>query len=130
VIVRVLTARVRAVRAGQFNAAMRKLLPMMREQPGLAYVKLARRLEPDGGEEVVLFEAWRDPDSVYAWAGHNLTQPRLLPGTRELAEGIAVTHYEALDIEPEEPAPSLDATPSEDARPEEAQPEDARRESS
>ena len=48
---------------------MRKLLPIMREQPGLVYLKLARRLEADGGEEVVLFEEWRDPDSVYAWAG-------------------------------------------------------------
>jgi heme-degrading monooxygenase HmoA len=102
VIVRVLTARVRAARVGQFNAAMRKLLPIMREQPGLEYLKLARRLEPDGGEEVVLFEEWRDPDSVYAWAGHDLTRPRLLPAAQEAAEEVTVAHYEALDIDPED----------------------------
>jgi quinol monooxygenase YgiN len=98
VIVRVLTARVRAGRVAQFNAAMRKLLPIMREQPGLVYLKLARRLEADGGEEVVLFEEWRDPDSVYAWAGNDLSRTRLLPGAYDAAETITVTHYEALDI--------------------------------
>jgi quinol monooxygenase YgiN len=98
VIVRVLTARVRAGRVAQFNAAMRKLLPIMREQPGLVYLKLARRLEADGGEEVILFEEWRDPDSVYAWAGNDLSRTRLLPAAYDAAEQITVTHYEALDI--------------------------------
>lgn len=96
-IVRVLTARVRAGRVGQFNNAMRQLQEEMRAQPGLVYVKLARRLQADGGEEVVLFEEWRDPDSVYAWAGLDLSQPRLVPGAAEAAESISVSHYEALD---------------------------------
>jgi quinol monooxygenase YgiN len=116
VIVRVLTARVRAPRVGQFNAAMRKLLPVMREQPGLVYLKLARRLEPDGGEEVVLFEEWRDPDSVYAWAGQDLTRPRLLPAAAEAADSVTVAHYEALDIEPEDPSGSFSETDAESAR--------------
>ena len=98
-IVRVLTAHVRAGRVGQFNAAMRRQLPLMREQPGLVYLKLARRLEADGGEEVVLFEEWRDPDSVYAWVGDDLSKPRLLPAATESADHVIVTHYEALDIE-------------------------------
>jgi heme-degrading monooxygenase HmoA len=98
VIVRVLTARVRASRVGQFNAAMRRQLPLMRDQPGLVYLKLARRLEADGGEEVVLFEEWRDPDSVYAWVGNDLSKPRLLKAAIDAADSVTATHYEALDI--------------------------------
>jgi heme-degrading monooxygenase HmoA len=98
VIVRVLTARVRAGRVGHFNAAMRMQLPIMREQPGLLYVKLARRLEADGGEEVVLFEEWRDADSVYHWVGEDLAKPRLLRAAAEAADLVTVTHYEALDV--------------------------------
>jgi hypothetical protein len=101
VIVRVLTARVKPGRASQFNALIRQQLPIMREQPGLVYVKLARRLEPDGGEEVILFEEWRDADSVYAWAGGNLIRPRLLPGSEEELLDVKVVHYEALDLTPE-----------------------------
>ena len=97
-IVRVLTAHVRAGRVAQFNAAMRRQLPIMRQQSGLVYLKLARRLTADGGEEVVLFEEWRDPDSVYAWAGLDLSKPRLLPAAEETADDVTVTHYEALDI--------------------------------
>jgi len=80
---------------------IRQQLPLMREQPGLLYVKLARRLEPDGGEEVILFEEWRDADSVYAWAGGNLVRPRLLPGAEEELLDVKVVHYEALDLSPE-----------------------------
>lgn len=97
-IVRLLTARVRSGRVGQFNAAMRRQLPRIREQPGLVYVKLVRRLEADGGEEVILFEEWRDADSVYGWVGHDLAKPRLLPAAAEAADQVVVTHYEALDI--------------------------------
>lgn len=71
----------------------------MRSQPGLEYVKLARRVEPDGSEEVVLFEEWLDANSMYAWVGPNLSEPRLVPGARELVEALSVTHYEALDRE-------------------------------
>jgi len=80
---------------------IRQQLPLMREQPGLLYVKLARRLEPDGGEEVILFEEWRDADAVYQWAGGNLARPRLLPGAEEELLDVQVTHYEALDLSPE-----------------------------
>ncbi|HJW23243.1 MAG TPA: antibiotic biosynthesis monooxygenase [Candidatus Limnocylindrales bacterium] len=98
VIVRVLTAQVPPGRVGQFNVSMRRQLAILRDQPGLVYVKLARRLESGGGEEVVLFEEWRDPDSVYAWAGDDLSRPRLLPAAFDAASEIMVTHYEALDI--------------------------------
>jgi heme-degrading monooxygenase HmoA len=102
VIVRVLRARVNVGRVGAFNAVFRRQVSLLRQQPGLLYVKLARRLQPDGGEEAVLFEEWQDAASLYAWVGPNLTEPRLVPGARELIEEIVVAHYEALAEEDEE----------------------------
>ena len=102
-IVRVLNGRVRAGRVGQVNAALRRQVALLREQPGLVYVKLARRLEADGGEEVVLFEEWRDPDSVYAWAGEDLSRPRLVPGAQDAVDELTVTHFEVLDPESGDP---------------------------
>ena len=96
-IVRVLRATVRAGRVGAFNALFRQQAAELRVQPGLVYVKLARRLTADGGEDVVLFEEWSDAASLYAWVGPNLSEPRLVPGARELIDEIVVAHYEALD---------------------------------
>ena len=95
-IVRVLRANVRAGRVGPFNALFRKQVALLREQPGLVYVRLARRLQADGSEEAVLFEEWQDAASLYAWVGPNLAEPRLLPGVRELVDEIHVAHYEVL----------------------------------
>ena len=95
-IVRVLRARVSAAKVGAFNAVFRRQVALLRGQPGLLYVKLARRLQPDGGEEAVLFEEWQDAASLYQWVGPNLLEPRLVPGARELMEDIVVAHYEAL----------------------------------
>jgi quinol monooxygenase YgiN len=95
---------VRPGKVGQFNAVFRRQVASLREQPGLAYVKLARRLQPDGGEEAILFEEWLDADSMYAWVGRNLTAPRLVPGARELIDELVVVHYEALSEEETEPA--------------------------
>jgi len=78
---------------------MRQQLPILHQQDGLVYVKLARRLL-GSNEEVILFEEWRDSASMYAWAGPDLTRPRLLPGAESLIEDLVITHYEALDIEP------------------------------
>ena len=100
-IVRVLTATVRTERASTFDALMREQLSSLRTQPGLVYVKLARRIR-DGLEEVLLFEEWRDTAALYAWAGPELTRPRLMPGSEELLDEVRVAHYEALDKEPEE----------------------------
>ena len=102
-IVRVLKATVRAGRVGAFNALFRRQVELLRVQPGIAYVKLARRLLPDGGEEAILFEEWQDADSMYAWVGRDLTEPRLVPGARELIDDLLVAHYEALseDVAPE-----------------------------
>jgi heme-degrading monooxygenase HmoA len=112
VIVRVLRANVRAGRVAPFNALFRRQLALLREQRGLAYVKLARRLQADGSEEAVLFEEWEDAVSLYAWVGPNLAEPRLLPGVRELVDEIHVAHYEVLSEDGEsltggasEPAP-------------------------
>lgn len=79
---------------------MRQQLPRMREHEGLVYVKLARQAH-DGYEDVLLFEEWRDTHALQVWAGPELAKPRLMPGAEELAEDVQVTHYEALDMEPD-----------------------------
>ena len=99
-IVRVLTSRVPAEHVLRFNGLLRAQLDELRDQPGLVYAKLARRLDDNGGEEVVLFEEWETPNDVWTWTGGRLEQPRLLPGTEELVEDLVVTHYEALDRHP------------------------------
>jgi hypothetical protein len=98
-IVRIVTATVRTDRAGSFNALMRAQLPMLREHPGLVYVKLARRVHDDV-EEVLLYEEWRDTTSLYGWTGREIARPRLIPGAEELVTDVTVAHYEALDIDP------------------------------
>lgn len=98
-IVRLVTATVKAERAGAFNELMRQQLPTLRQSPGLVYAKLARRIEGDT-EEVMLYEEWRDTTSLYQWTGPELMRPRLVRGAEELATSVTIVHYEALDIEP------------------------------
>ena len=98
-ILRVLTARVPNANIGEFNELLRRQLSELREQPGLVYVKLARRLV-GREEEVMLFEEWRDPAAMYAWTGPNIERPRLLPGAEDLITDLRITHYEALDVDP------------------------------
>jgi heme-degrading monooxygenase HmoA len=102
VIVRVLTARVLPRHAARFNDLLRGQLAELREQPGLVYVKLARRFDEGGDQEVVLFEEWRTPSDLWRWTRGRLSEPRLLPGTDELIDNLIITHYEALDLDPEE----------------------------
>jgi hypothetical protein len=99
---------VRPGRVGAFNALFRNQVALLQEQPGLVYVKLARRLASDGGEEAVLFEEWEDAAAIYAWVGPNLNEPRLVPGVREMIDEIHVAHYEALDRDLD-PGPGLPA---------------------
>ena len=103
-IVRVLAATIKSERAGVFNELMRTQLPILREYPGLRYVKLCRRIL-SGEQEVLLFEEWQDTASLYNWAGPDLDRPRLLPGAEELVTDLRVAHYEALDMdtEPDDP---------------------------
>lgn len=112
VIVRVLRAKVRADRVSAFNAVLRRQVELLRQQPGLEYVNLARRLKPDGGQEAILFEEWRDAQSLYAWVGPNLAEPRLLPGARQLMDELVVAHYECL-VDGSTPA-GEEAQPQED----------------
>lgn len=100
VIVRVLRARIRPGRVAAFNAVFRRQVALLREQPGILYVKLARRLEPDGGQEAVLFEEWADAASLYAWVGPNLAAPRLVPGAGDLIDSLSVSHFEVLGDDP------------------------------
>jgi heme-degrading monooxygenase HmoA len=106
-IVRVLTARVARHNAGRFEDLLRQQLPAMREHEGLVYVKLARQAN-GAFDDVLLFEEWRDATALYGWAGEELSKPRLLPGAEALADDVRVTHYEALDVDPD----SLFAVPS------------------
>lgn len=118
-IVRVLRARVRAGKVGAFNVLFREQVTLLREQPGLLYVKLARRLQADGSEEALLFEEWEDAASMYAWVGPNLNEPRLVPGSRELIDELLVGHYEALDkdLQPSRQADAPAATEDKAAQP-------------
>ena len=99
-IVRILTARVPDRHAADFEKVLRSQLPLMREHPGLVYVKLARQSHRDY-DDVLLFEEWRDARSLYGWAGRDISKPRLLPGAEGLAESVTVTHFEALDVDPD-----------------------------
>lgn len=125
-IVRVLTARVAPGNVTRFNDLLRAQLEELRNQPGLVYAKLARRLNDDDGEEVVLFEEWRTPGDVWNWTGGRINQPRLLPGTEALVDDLVIAHYEALDMHgPEDVSlldrrtglPTLDGDDGEDAPP-------------
>jgi hypothetical protein len=100
VIVRVLSATLKAERAGVFNELMRRQLPILRDYPGLRYVKLCRRIR-GGEQDVLLFEEWHDMQSLYGWAGPDLDKPRLLPGAEEMVLDLRVAHYEALDMDPD-----------------------------
>jgi heme-degrading monooxygenase HmoA len=121
VIVRVLTARVAQHNAGRFEELLRQQLPKMREHEGLVYLKLARQAH-GGFEDVLLFEEWRDAASLYGWTGPELTIPRLMPGAEALADDVRVTHYEALDVDPDDlvavptPAGSRRPTPGSELR--------------
>jgi len=110
VIVRILTARVPHRHAAAFEDVLRRQLPLMREQEGLVYLKLARQAHR-GYDDVLLFEEWRDSHALYAWAGANIEKPRLLPGAEGLAEYVRVTHYEALDIDPDAVVATTSAAP-------------------
>lgn len=99
-IVRVLTATLKAERAGLFNELMRTQMPILREHPGLRYAKLSRRIL-GSEQEVLLFEEWQDTASLYGWAGPDLDRPRLLPGAEDLVLELRVAHYEALDMDPD-----------------------------
>lgn len=104
-IVRIVAIRMTPGHEGLFHASLRSELELLKQQDGLVYVKAARRLLENGGEEVVLMEEWATSANLHAWAGPDLTRPRLLPDVeRRLAdatESVEVTHYEAIDLTPE-----------------------------
>jgi quinol monooxygenase YgiN len=122
VIVRVLRAQVRPGRVGAFNVVFRRQVALLREQPGLVYLKLARRLEPDGGQEAVLFEEWADAASLYAWVGPDLSAPRLVPGARELIDDLSVSHFEVLSDQSATPSLQSDFDDSPEGVDEQARP--------
>ncbi len=100
-LVRCLTAHVAPGQVGRFNDLLRRNLPVLRSQPGLVYVKLARRLDQDGGQEVILFQEWRDVESLYAWVGRDIHRPHVFGSDPVDYAEVRVTHYESLDVEPD-----------------------------
>ena len=99
-IVRLVTATVRTDRAGSFNALMRAAVPILREHPGLVYVKLARR---DRGRRrggaalrgVAEYRRALRVDRAEIWRSREF-----IPGAEELVTDVPGVHYEALDIDP------------------------------
>jgi hypothetical protein len=105
-----LTAHVPARQVGRFNDLVRRSLPILRSQPGLVYVKLARRLDDDGSEEVILFQEWRDVESLYAWIGRDIHRPHVFGSDPVDYAEVRVTHFESLDVEPgwfDQPLPEV-----------------------
>jgi heme-degrading monooxygenase HmoA len=102
-IVRVVTIHMQPGQEGLFHASLRREIQELRAQPGLVYVKVARRLLPSGGEEVVLMEEWATVHALHAWAGADLARPRFLPDVEnqlaDAARWVGVAHYEAIDLE-------------------------------
>ena len=123
-IVRVLVADVTVRKSAELHELMRRQLPILREYDGLVYAKLARRLEGDF-EQVILIEEWRDAEAMYAWTGPDLTVARLLPGSTDLIDKLTITHYEALDVDATE-AGFLDPVGPRQPRAPEAAPSEGR----
>lgn len=101
-LVRVLTAHVAPDNVGEANTRMRPLLADLLAQRGLEYAKLARRLLPDGSQEMLLVEEWRTPADLFAWTGGQLQQAHLPHDLRGLVTNLTITMYESLDRLPEE----------------------------
>jgi len=92
-IVRVLTATLKAERAGLFNELMRTQLPILREYPGLRYAKLSRRIlgsEQEVEERVVA--GLGRPDPVVP-RGFGLASR--LPGLRQIERDPTVDFHGA-----------------------------------
>jgi hypothetical protein len=95
VIVRVFTGRVIARREGDFNANVRGRLDQIRQQPGNAYVKFARKIEGDR-EVVMLITEWESVAHLYAWTGGEVDTPHMVD--LDMLEDWKVDHWEALDM--------------------------------
>ena len=102
VIIRVLTAHIAAENVAETNGLMRELLDELRQQKGLAYAKLARRLLEHDDEEIVLIEEWLTPADLFDWTGGLLQKPQLPASAPALFEDLVITHYESLDRLPED----------------------------
>ncbi|HUR01922.1 MAG TPA: hypothetical protein VM347_05240 [Nonomuraea sp.] len=100
-IVRILAAHVASADAPAVVAVLRETLLEMQRQPGLEYVKLARRLVNEG-EDLILIEEWATPADLYEWTGGDLRRPRLQSDITPLLHNLVITHYESLDRTPEE----------------------------
>ena len=76
-IVRVFTGRVAAHREGDFNVNVRARLDQIRQQPGNAYVKFARKIEGDR-EVVMLTTEWQAAAHLCAWTCGEFDAPHMV----------------------------------------------------
>jgi hypothetical protein len=100
-LIRVLTFHIAERNVGEANVRMRSLLDELRAQPGLGYAKLARRLV-DHNEEMILFEEWLTPADLFRWTGGELQRARLPERMPDLFEDLVISHFESLDVVPED----------------------------
>ena len=49
---------------------------------------------------MILFQEWRNVESLYAWVGKDLDSPHLFGGDDGHIADFRITHYESLDVEP------------------------------
>jgi hypothetical protein len=96
-IIRVLTAQIDSANVAEANTLLRQLLDEIRQQPGLAYAKLARRLVENDDEDIILIEEWLTPVDLFTWTGGMLQRARLPASAPDIFGNVSITHYESLD---------------------------------
>ena len=98
-ILRLLTLRVRAGREAAFVEQADQVTEWAKTIPGLRYVRVARRVEPDGSQVVLFVMEWQDAESLYAWNAHPETvgQGPLNDGNDPHWDDAHVTLWEVVD---------------------------------
>ncbi len=106
-IVRIVSAVVPPELTSAVHAHIREeWLPGLRSQPGMVYVKLARRLD-QAGERLMLITEWRTVADLYRWAGDDIDTRHLAEGHEPLVQHWDIQHFESLDLLPDEAAAGL-----------------------
>ncbi len=98
-ILRLLTLRVRAGREAAFLEQADQVSAWAKTIPGLRYVRVARRVEPDGSQLALFVTEWQDAASLYAWNEHPETIGRgpLNDGSDPHWDDAQVTLWEVMD---------------------------------
>ncbi len=94
-----MSLRVRAGREAAFLDQPDQVTAWAKTLPGLCYVRVARRVEPDGWQVVLFVTEWQDAASLYAWNAQPDTVGRgpLNNGNDPHWEDAHVTLWEVMD---------------------------------